>query len=997
MSSTTTSATSASVPASATTAAATTPLATTTTKSGLMRGGDVYKGKYTNRSWQQLPPDIIRIIATHYLVDFTASTYIPHTWLTKEMWHNRVVYTVLRDANDLERLMRVSPAWKAALETHLFWYQACSIIDPHDTLAQHIHTNPLIPSHHSSHAPRQTPSPYRHFRTLTSTSCIVCLINAPPATYISTGLFLAKRTHPTPTLGVVTLCKDHRRAFFCGVCLREAPVSECEPETGPYAPIHPSLMVCCAENEDDETWPGVETTCRSCRTEFLWRRISGSERDREAIGGALWPPTFHSTDYQTRQTVDAFIELGEGSISEVLCVAREKLWLRKETKMVELMGQALAAARWEGGDDDDACSNFSDRSDTSDPDLLTLTEDLGGIRELAILDWARGRILDGWWCSPADEWYGYVSGKRGNDDDVEGDDGGWRTVRAVHPCPWSHQYRQTSMTASRSANHSPPSYCSPCLPSSQSHNRVIRPKLTHSHPLSRTIDAPTPPSFALCEQAYRAYQKQLRLILLPAMKNIVKRMVAEAGASENGRVDPATRAARMSMEEVLTELRTPGVWFDRVDWIDDGYSERGLRMDGKKNDEDVESSSTGTERSDGSHATSPVLSTTTLRTTPSPSPVREKEETFSSVAQKSTTSLTTSPSAKSTAGLNTKLTIVPIPISPVLESPSLLHPIPYVPLTSQGMPQYSMEAFKSVWREACAPLYSCRCAICERTLIKLQLAATFSGGVRPSEPVQVPVQSQNQLIYATHPQQRAVDVVRLEEQSPRRFFEEEEEEEEEEVYAEEEEESEEGDDLEFSSDEAENDAKTRAGRRDLRVVGDPGTIGKIYLSLPPQVHTRQTQQSVTPRKRSSGDLDGDHVDRDSGNGAQETNQSQKSGTPPKRPRREASDTNPVLAVTAPTPDNRGDAESKARSSQCSTPAEQVKSSTPTRQRKRSSEEIDTSGDNVSVGNGGNRESVDNAKRARVDNREMLKAGLVKGGELDGLYVFEAESGGVDMS
>ncbi|EGO00618.1 hypothetical protein SERLA73DRAFT_178470 [Serpula lacrymans var. lacrymans S7.3] len=117
MSSTTTSATSASVPASATTAAATTPLATTTTKSGLMRGGDVYKGKYTNRSWQQLPPDIIRIIATHYLVDFTASTYIPHTWLTKEMWHNRVVYTVLRDANDLERLMRVSPAWKAARES----------------------------------------------------------------------------------------------------------------------------------------------------------------------------------------------------------------------------------------------------------------------------------------------------------------------------------------------------------------------------------------------------------------------------------------------------------------------------------------------------------------------------------------------------------------------------------------------------------------------------------------------------------------------------------------------------------------------------------------------------------------------------------------------------------------------------------------------------------------------------------------------------------------
>jgi len=47
---------------------------------------------------------------------------------------------------------------------------------------------------------------------------------------------------------------------------------------------------------------------------------------------------------------DAFIELREGSITEVLNVAREKLWLRSYIKMPELMEQAVAATRWASED-----------------------------------------------------------------------------------------------------------------------------------------------------------------------------------------------------------------------------------------------------------------------------------------------------------------------------------------------------------------------------------------------------------------------------------------------------------------------------------------------------------------------------------------------------------------------------------------------------------------------------------------------------------------------
>ncbi|KAJ7447483.1 hypothetical protein FB451DRAFT_1290439, partial [Mycena latifolia] len=58
----------------------------------------------------------------------------------------------------------------------------------------------------------------------------------------------------------------------------------------------------------------------------------------------------------------------------------------------------------------------------------------------------------------------------------------------------------------------------------------------------------------------------------------------------------------------------------------------------------------------------------------------------------------------------------------VLDPPRLLRPIPYVPETIAHLPPYSLEALRAVRREACAPLYHCRCSICERAMAVAQVA-----------------------------------------------------------------------------------------------------------------------------------------------------------------------------------------------------------------------------------------------------------------------------------
>ncbi|KIK56308.1 hypothetical protein GYMLUDRAFT_76221 [Collybiopsis luxurians FD-317 M1] len=639
--------------------------------------GDVpaYKGKVTNRSWAQLPEELVRVIATYYIWDISVSNYCPDQWQQRVFWQNRMVYTALRDAQEVERFMSICPQWGAAMESHMFWMHAIALIDPHDTMA----ANAWIRNNNSS-APPVRASPFQHFRTVTRFSCFVCRINSPNSMQ---GLGNAKRLVYTPYLGYCGVCRDHDRTAtaYCGLCFRERQTAEIERQSNPY------FLAGCLENEDLDMWPNVEATCRSCRSEWLWRSAC-SQNIKDAVGGQR----FRIDDWEAKNTVDNFIDLAEGRIADVLMVARERHWIRTHTKLGDMLSQALAASRFDGreerfaaaarGEDTEMDLSDPEDDDEDDYELAQLTED-SGIRDLALGDWARNRILDGFWISPGDQWWGHIH-----------PDHPWDKVRAQHPCPWTVEEDEPMETGDEES-------------------------AIDEHPKLATVKETIPPSHPLCEQSFRAFQKQMRILLLPAMKNVVRRLVIECGADG---IDPAIRATRMNLEDVMKELRDEATWFDGVDWLErrrNAQREAAAREEASSSDDHSTSSSSGSSKSsdESSTVTSPVLSTTTLQTTPSPPPLVEGKK--SVVAQ----------DAKP----------VMIAVTPVLNPPRLIHPIPHVPVIMAHMPVHSVEAFKMVWREACAPLYHCRCKICERAQAEANAAAAAAAGVVAESPAVAPV------------------------------------------------------------------------------------------------------------------------------------------------------------------------------------------------------------------------------------------------------------------
>ncbi|EKM53558.1 uncharacterized protein PHACADRAFT_259980 [Phanerochaete carnosa HHB-10118-sp] len=377
--------------------------------------------------------------------------------------------------------------------------------------------------------------------------------------------------------------------------------------------------------------------------------------------------------------------MGEGCISDVLALAREKHWLRSNTKIAELLSQALASSRFvaraEAGYEGDSDEDLSGEEE-EDPELMSLTEDAGGIRDLAITDWARNRVLDGHWVAPADQWY---------DNSVPGQPD---VVSAQHPCPWHGATYSGALEEGESAGDGE----------------------ELEHPRPRTYNAACPPTFALCEVVYRAYQRVMREILLPAMTNIVRRILMESQADG---VDPTLRASKMTLEEVVKELRVHATWSKGVDWIERRVIRE--REERQRRQRSVDEESLSSSRSGGSHETSPVLSTTTLQTTPSPPPssVKDDDPESSPVAVSSPT--------------------IPVSEAAALQTHELIRPVPYVPVTVAHLPQYSIDCIRTIWREACAPLYQCRCSICERAMLAANTNSP-NANQRPSN--LVPVEEQ---------------------------------------------------------------------------------------------------------------------------------------------------------------------------------------------------------------------------------------------------------------
>ena len=289
---------------------------------------------------------------------------------------------------------------------------------------------------------------------------------------------------------------------------------------------------------------------------------------------------------------------------------------------------------------------------------MQITEE-SGVRDLVLGDWAWTCIMDGHWFSPADIWY---------DNALPGKP---MAVHTVHPCPWSC-YSTSSASSSPTADDED----------------------DNEHPRQSTIMAEIPPTFDLCQQAFIAHQKAMHEVLIHPMRNIVCRLGIECSTPclSGGKVeDPAIRAARMSMEDLLTDLREEeGGWFEGFDWAEHRRNDRHARQkreqeNGYGNTSDDSSTSSSGSRS--SNDTSPVLSTTTLQTTPSPPPMFAAEDNDTKVNKEA--GQQQSPIARLTKP-------VTIAIAPVLHPPRLLRAIPYIPVTISHMPQYSLDAFKVV-------------------------------------------------------------------------------------------------------------------------------------------------------------------------------------------------------------------------------------------------------------------------------------------------------------
>jgi hypothetical protein len=516
-----------------------------------------------------------------------------------------------------------------AVQNLSFWRQVLRILDPHDI------TTTLQPPTGGS----QPLSLSHRYQRALSSCCLVCRMNAPA---LSQGIGCFKRWGASSRFGWIGTCKDHRRGSYCSICLAANPPGRTPqnpnaiPNPFDTTPVDSGPAI--VENEDPENWsPGVDATCSWCRKESLVLRAEGESRVARALG----MPHLLPFDWEARHAIDGFVEIGEGNMNEIVLLCIEKQWLQDNTKIRGVLEEAVAASRYQARQEDGLEYDEEDEflsEDEEDPELLAMTEESANVREIALSDWARSRILDGLWFNPALLRY------------KELPPGVSAVVPASHPFP------------------------------------SLAPADGTRHPVYRTDP---PPTHHLAQQAERTFWKQLKLVLRPAMDNVVRRIVIECAAEGT---DPAVRAAKMEIGEVLEELREPGVWLRGYDWMAErraqaqaqaqtAQTEQRRRVQPQIEDEDPNgshngknvnmnmdlSSPTSSTHSSGSNATSPVLSTSTLRTTPSPEPRKDSGS---------------SPTM--------------IPIQPVLDNPIALNAIPYIPDTFANLQSNSLIGIEQV-------------------------------------------------------------------------------------------------------------------------------------------------------------------------------------------------------------------------------------------------------------------------------------------------------------
>ncbi|TEB06371.1 hypothetical protein FA13DRAFT_1807134 [Coprinellus micaceus] len=859
----------------------------------------VYKGKATRRSWPQLPEELVRLIGSYYLLNIQATAYMPHTWESYEHWPQRLVYMAIRDGLVLERnLMSVCTGWHRALQTHGIWSTSIPHLDPANIFGSYMWgraTTTLLRQ-------IEPPIPATAEGRQGSGTGTCDALEALAIHLVVVQVTAAQRcTRPGLVRFRYAATTKKRKASFCGSCLRDNPTLESAalqsligfgPGISPHAVMqqHQNVIsaqimeIACMENEDEEMWPGIEATCKSCRLEWLWRKACMQPSDREAIGGPapqdpphsvsrpwLPIPSLHtllqnSTDWEIRHAVEGFVDMAEGTITEVLTMAREKHWLQKHTRLRELMSQALAARRpYEHHRESDTRLEVEDgvNQNDSERERAQLALDM----ELAV---------------------------QLEREEREREEGEYDEVRAVQkrartpsppverPLPPHMQQREQKQTYEPPATiqFGPEFTTYPTTDISDDHleeeeeeedeeedasvmqtveKSVLQLALGRLDPLEdfgRVLDQSSgclvPERQGLqagwavwsstrlrvaraagrilgkkAEQTYHAHQKQMRIALLPAMRNVVRKLVIECGAAaflrmrmtmaklndgagqsrllRRPRVSPQVGkgSVRMELEDVVKILREEeGVWWDgfRLGWRRGGTSRRLKKTRAAKRKRDTSRVPVHVDPSLTAHgddaakaiatpttesppkkrrktqtekwtpdrltlpdprppralptvlskrmgpqvgsSTSPVLSTSTLQTTPSPPPSSRVLFEDGGPEGKATTKASPEQHEHENGTEYDNEPPVRIPVSPVLDSPKILEAHPLRPSNARRVSSLYHD-HSQVWREATAPLYQCRCRICERAAMAAAMAEQRRRGHASSDATE----------YSTAPQQ----------------------------------------------------------------------------------------------------------------------------------------------------------------------------------------------------------------------------------------------------
>ncbi|KAF9511703.1 hypothetical protein BS47DRAFT_1346460 [Hydnum rufescens UP504] len=623
------------------------------------------KGKAASRSWADLPHEVIRIVAQDVVANHHPWT--PRSWLHPGTDGQRQVWLMLMHADLMFSLQMVCRQWEAALSNSSFWWNAIRLIDP-------AHRHPVLAGRNNSQRSAII-CPFSVYQEIINTSCVPCRLNGwfdPQA-----GIAESKRMEQTQWRGWVSCCHIHRPEMFCGLCLKDAiprsPLSRADLQVDPFGRwIAPGL----ATNDDDRTWHNSATTCRSCRREELQGRF-----------GRLGPTinTQAQYDLTCRVLFHQFVEQGRGDVRSVIANIEERLWLLENTRHDDYLHSHKSAVYFNRQATGAYPTGHRPDLRAEEYDVTALSpRNREALRSTALQDWSRGRIIDGCWISPLDMFQmGYPE-----------------LVACV----------EQAIAEGYGARH----------PFSGDEEHELGFRFPQKEQLHYRI-----PGGRLYNEIQLAFEFVFRAILMPALQNCLRRLMAEADANS---IDICQSVLRISIADLIGPqfLQAREMWFAEYDWT--SRYPRAPSSASPSEDGSPKMESTASVSSDSRHSGSDASNerpspATTMRTTPSPSPEPKNRELDAMDSPEP------EPIIGSDDTVDLSCTVVPSQGSSRLSTgsprsifhgprtppPRLLDCVPRIPSSVDHLGQGAAQRLHELWRETIAPLFECTCGICSRS------------------------------------------------------------------------------------------------------------------------------------------------------------------------------------------------------------------------------------------------------------------------------------------